>query len=73
LYLLFFTAAALALFGIIYSWIFFAAFILTIITTVLFVLDIENEADINRTPFEDVMSELDEVTDAVSQIGGFDE
>lgn len=38
LYLMFFTAAALALFGIIFNWVFFATFALTVVSTLLFEL-----------------------------------
>lgn len=42
-YLLTFVAGFMAMFGLLYAWVFYAALVLTILSTVLFILDIENE------------------------------
>lgn len=46
-YLLLMVSAIMALFGLIQTWVFYASLVLTVVTTVLFVMDVENEMSIS--------------------------
>jgi hypothetical protein len=48
LYLIFISTGVMALSGLVYSWVFYIALILTVVTTTLFLFDIENEMDIQK-------------------------
>jgi hypothetical protein len=72
MFLLLFTTAFMAYFGIVYSWVFFLSLVLTIVSTVLFVLDIEYEVKLNSTPFDEVgADEIEE--EYVLKFGGHNE
>lgn len=67
LYLLLLVSGLMALFGLIFTWVFYAALIFTIITTILFAFDVEREVEIKEGVFDD-STEVDE--EYVLTIGG---
>jgi TRAP-type C4-dicarboxylate transport system permease small subunit len=69
-FLMLFVSAGMAFFGIIYSWVFYVSLIFTIVSTVLFILDVENEMEIKSGAFDDT---IDEVEDFVLKLGGNNE
>lgn len=69
-YLLMFVAAVLSYFGLLFTWVFVVSFILTVVSTVLLVFDVENEVKIHSEPFDGALSALDEVEEYVMTIGG---
>jgi len=48
IYLILIVASFMTLFGMLYSWVLFVAIITTVISTALFVMDIEHEVKINK-------------------------
>jgi hypothetical protein len=52
MYLIVVVSGVLALFGLIYSWIFVVSLILSVVASVLFILDVENELNVQKTPNE---------------------
>lgn len=73
LYLMLLVSGVMVAFGLIYSWVFLAALVLSIVTTVLFVLDIENEVDAQSKSL-DGFSEMGELEDElVLKFGESDE
>lgn len=58
LYLLMFVCGVMALFGLIFPWVFFVSVGLALVATVLLVLDIEGELQLSR---EDSDSEIEEI------------
>lgn len=49
-YLLLFSTGIMLYFELIYTWIFYVSFVLTLISTYLFVIDVEKELQIKREP-----------------------
>lgn len=48
LYLLLVVASVMALFGVIYGWVLFTIFLITIVSTALFIIDVEHELRIKK-------------------------
>lgn len=57
IYLMFFVVSGMVLFGFLYRWVFYASLVLTLISTVVLVLDIENEIDPNADSFDEILDE----------------
>lgn len=54
-YLMFFVIGAMSLFGLVYSWVFILSFTLTLLSTIAFVLDIENEMHIEDEVYDEFL------------------
>ncbi|HLC93640.1 MAG TPA: hypothetical protein VJG85_01345 [Patescibacteria group bacterium] len=64
LFLILLTSGIMAFYGILFGWVFYTALTLTVLATVLFVFDMENELDLNKEQkpeeTEDVILEFKE-------------
>ncbi len=69
MYLMLFVSAVMAYVGILYSWVFIVSGVLAVLTTVLFVFDVENEASLTEKPFEGYVEMDDEYE---LRLGGVD-
>ena len=58
LYLMTMSTGILALFGLIFSWVFYISIVLSILATVLLIFDIENELDLKSGKNVDVQEEF---------------
>lgn len=67
LYLLLVVSGLMALFGLIFTWVFYTSLVFTIMTTVLFAFDVEREVEIKEGTYED-SEEVD--NEYVLTIGG---
>lgn len=61
LYLMFFVSATFSFFGLIDTWVVWVAFVLTILITVLFIIDVEHEIKVSKGVFDDPATEMDEL------------
>jgi hypothetical protein len=68
MYLMLLVSGAMVFFELIFAWVFFVTLILTIVSTVLLVFDLENEVDLRTEAFGDI--EMDEVEDIVLKLEG---
>ena len=58
LYLILLTSGVMAYYGLIYTWVFYVSLILTILTSVLFVFDVENELNLHKGSTTDKTEEF---------------